>query len=237
MQIIGYLRISSPGQRDGFSLDTQLDRIKRFAEYNGHDLIYVYCDIQSGASTRHRPGLRRARIALERSDVQGLVCTSLDRLARNALDGLRFAQKLALSRKHLMIADLSLDTSTPMGNFMLATILSFAELERRTINERASSGKSMIRRKGGYVHGQPPFGWAAVRRNGGSILVPVLHEQRVRKAALKMRAEGKSYLQIAIELNKAGARSKKGKAWYAELVGEMIRRSHSGLNAWADRQE
>ena len=55
-----YIRVSTAMQVDGYSLDAQKDRLVKFAEFQGMDIVREYCDAgKSGKSITGRPEFQR----------------------------------------------------------------------------------------------------------------------------------------------------------------------------------
>lgn len=93
-----------------------------------------------------RPGLTRMLDALRPGD--SLVCYSLSRLGRWALDPLGTVQRLADSGVIVRSVTESIDTSTPAGRAFLAITLVIAQMERELIVERTQAGLAAARAKG-----------------------------------------------------------------------------------------
>ena len=77
-----YLRVSSDGQVDGTSLDTQEAGCRAYCAEQGHRIVMVETEAASGGSLE-RPGLDRIRAAIAKGDVDLLVVLDLDRLSRS----------------------------------------------------------------------------------------------------------------------------------------------------------
>src|SRR5215210_5376730 len=78
-----YCRVSSQGQEDGYSLDTQEAACRSWAAERGLTVASVAREVWSGAE-RHRPELNAAVDRLGRGDT--LLCYALDRLSRSQVD-------------------------------------------------------------------------------------------------------------------------------------------------------
>ena len=219
MRLIAYTRVSSEEQRSNSSLEHQYQRICQFAAVN-HEVVDHFTDVLTASGKRRRPGFEKALKMIYSGEADGIVCFKLDRFARNALEGLTTIHELSKRGKCFLIVDLQLDTSSPMGAFMLTVLLAFAQLEREIISERTQSGRRSRVEKGLYAHGHPPYGWIA----SGKRLVKCPLEQTVRSYIFRSAARGESSERIASTLNHWRIPSKRGGKWSGTVIRDILRR-------------
>lgn len=124
--LVGYARVSTSQQET----DLQLDALRAA----GVSLIFE----EKASSVGQRPQLRRALAALRPGDV--LVVWKIDRLARSLVDLLQLLQSLADRGCGLKSLTEPIDTSTPMGVFVLQILGAVAQLERSMIRVRVTAG-------------------------------------------------------------------------------------------------
>jgi DNA invertase Pin-like site-specific DNA recombinase len=151
----------APGQRVAYRRVSSLDQ-STARQLDGMTFDREFTDKASGKDTS-RPALQEALAYLREGD--RLVTHSMDRLCRN-LGDLRDIVKSLTSRgvavefvKENMVFT---NDSTPMAQFMLNIMGSFAELERAMILSRQREGVAIARAKGVYK-GRVP----AIRSNNG----------------------------------------------------------------------
>lgn len=138
--MVGYARVSTLDQDTAL----QLDALKRAG------VKKVFAENCSGIGPR--PQLRIALKSLQPGDT--LIVWKIDRIARSLSDLLHILQTLKASGVGLRSLTEPLDTSTPLGEFMLQILGSFAQLERSMIRERVIAGQvAAIQR--GKPHGRP----------------------------------------------------------------------------------
>src|SRR5438270_10151428 len=84
MKAAVYCRVSSQGQEENASLPTQEEACRRFAADRGYIVREgdVYREVYSGADLWERPQLTALRGAIERREVDAVICYALDRLSR-----------------------------------------------------------------------------------------------------------------------------------------------------------
>jgi DNA invertase Pin-like site-specific DNA recombinase len=207
---IGYARVSTAAQGEsGLGLAAQRTAILVACQRRGWQLLELVHDVASGKSTNGRPALKAALQRIERGDADALVVVRLDRLARSVIDGATILQRANRRGWALVVTELGLDTSTPMGQFGAHILLAAAELERAMISERTRAARAEARRLGKPLGGRPL----------GSTRIPL----EVRERIVRRRGEGASFRGIAGELTKAGILTATGKAsWSAESVRQAV---------------
>jgi len=82
---IGYIRVSTPKQGEGVSLEVQKDAITAYAERNGFS-ICVWLEEKETAAKQGRPIFNQALKLLRTGKAQGIILHKLDRGARNLKD-------------------------------------------------------------------------------------------------------------------------------------------------------
>ncbi|WP_411878210.1 recombinase family protein [Polaromonas sp. YR568] len=139
--LIGYARVSSRKQETFL----QLDAFKKA----GVQKIFT----EKAVSVGNRPELRRAIAAVNKGDV--LVVWKLDRVVRSLKELLEILE--ALQQRGVGFRSLTepIDTSTPVGEFIVQILGAVAQLERSLIRERAIAGQVAALNRGVRWGGQP----------------------------------------------------------------------------------
>src|SRR3712207_4704458 len=76
-----YCRVSTDGQEENSSLDSQEASARQFAEANGYNVTVVYRDVYSGYDLWQRPSLGALRDALYRAEFDAVIAQAVDRLS------------------------------------------------------------------------------------------------------------------------------------------------------------
>ncbi len=224
---IGYVRVSTVGQGDGHGPEIQRAAIEAWARERGVELLEVLTDVGISGAVLERPGLDRALRALRPGET--LVVYRLDRLARDLvtqellLRELRRRGAEVASCSEAEQAYLSDDPADPARKLIRQVLGAVAEFEREMIRLRLRRGRQVKREAGGYVGGEPPFGWR-VRAGGG--LEPDPREQLVLHRMRALRRVEVSYRQIAAQLNAEGLRPRRGRAWSGQAIHRILSRDH-----------
>lgn len=208
MRLIGYYRCSTDRQGEsGLGLEAQQASVRAHAALSGAEIVSEVVEVASGKSVQARPLLNKALAAIRKGEADGLVVAKLDRVSRSSLD---FATLLEDARKHgwtLIVIDIGLDLSTPMGEAMAGMAAVFAQLERRQIAERTRVALEAARARG-VVLGRP---CSVDAETAGQISV--------------LRAAGLSFAAIAASLNADGVpASRDGRQWWPSTVRQVALR-------------
>ena len=131
---IGYARVSSNRQET----DLQLDALRS----NGVTVIYQ----EKASSVGKRPQLQIALAAMKSGDM--LVVYKMDRIARSLKDLLQILERITNLGGSIKSLTEPLDTSGPLGMFMVQILGAVAQLERSIIRERAIAGQVAARNRG-----------------------------------------------------------------------------------------
>src|SRR5262249_3691936 len=128
----------------------------------------------------------------------------VDRLTRSLTD---FAKLIELFDAHgvsFVSVTQSFNTSSSMGRLTLNVLLSFAQFERELIGERVRDKIAASKRKGIWVGGPVPLGYAAVDKK----IVVVPAEAEAVRTIFAQYLELGSVRALAEDLDRRGIRSK-----------------------------
>src|SRR5699024_2197489 len=90
-----YIRVSTSMQVEGYSLEAQRDRLNKFANYQGMEVVREYCDAgRSGKNITGRPEFTQMLrdVGDNRDGVSYILVFKLSRFGRNAADVLNSLQ-------------------------------------------------------------------------------------------------------------------------------------------------
>lgn len=220
MKLVGYIRVSSDSQEENTSLGEQEKKIRAYCDAFDHELVHVFREVKSAKNIQERPQFQAA-LDMVRNEADGIIAAKLDRLARNTKDVLILVDDILIPlKKALMLVDLKVDTTDPMGYAILSIMAVIAKLERDVINERTQGGRRVKNAQGGYAYGSPAYGQKSVNKE----LAPFDEELEVVEIIRKHRKSGKSYQKIADFLNEKGIKTKRGFQWETMQVMRVLKR-------------
>ncbi len=140
MALIGYARVSTKEQETHLQLDALTKA--------GVTLVYQ----EKGSSVGARPELQKALASMAAGDV--LVVYKMDRVARSLKDLLAILDRIKAAGGAIRSLTEPLDTSSPLGMFMIQILGAVGQLERSITRERTVAGQ-VAAVKRGVVFGRP----------------------------------------------------------------------------------
>ena len=230
---VSYQRVSTPGQEDGTSLETQVEGNFRMAASLGVRIApeHSITEVWSGADPS-RPGIEKVRRLVGDGLVQHVFVYDTDRLARDPWHTVEFIRYCKDRGVALHFAD-----GTTVETVMDEAIQYFKGLfgfqEREKIAQRTMEGKVKTVREGRMPNG-------CGRGCYGYDYDPVTQTRTVNAAeAVVVRQMfhwclcGVSCNEIARRLNERGIRTKTGAQWDPRTVTHILRRRcYTGVTYW-----
>ena len=224
---VSYLRVSTGGQVDSTSIDTQREQCRALARAHGLVLVGEYLDAGVSGAAASRPALEEMLAAATAGEVEVVLVAKLDRLGRSLLHLLGLIEHLnALGLRVISASDM-IDTKTPAGRMMLGLLGAFAEFERERLRERSVDGAYRRVLAGGFVGSSPPFGYRPVPDPTGAVGV-VLDIDPTQAACIRqvyrLLVQDRVSLTRAIrDLNCVGYRSASGAPWTTGTLSRWVR--------------
>ena len=232
MRLVAYVRVSSDGQLDGFGPEVYEDQIRKWAKANGHRIVHWCVEAISG-KTDHldREGFNCAVDHIKTSDAEGVVAPSLNRLARQlhvqeaALWYLwRLGAKVFTVEEGQIRED---DPDDPGRTFTRQVFGALAQYERAQAVKRMRDGKRAKAAAGKKAAGAYRYGTRAVGTGRERDAGPNEAEQKAIDRILALRAEGRSYRDIAGALDAEGVRPRRAASWSAMSVRNIVERARA----------
>lgn len=200
-----YVRVSTPEQvKEGYSIDEQSDRLKKYAEAMGWNDAKLYIDAGYSGGNTDRPALQELIADVRLHRIRRVIVYKLDRLSRSQLDTLYLIEKVFLANSCEFISfSESFDTSTPLGRAMMGILAVFAQLERAQIKERMNMGRD-ARAKEGLWHGgsSTPYGY---RYEDGMLRINLDEALEIREI-FQLYSQGYSVARIIEEITPHSSR-------------------------------
>lgn len=226
-----YMRYSSAAQDDGFSIEAQQRAIHDFANKNNIEIVEEYIDRAKSGTNANRPEFQRLFADIYSGDFQMVIVHNLDRFARNARDSRTYRDKLTdLGMTLYSIKD---DINgTPFGKFITSITEAHNELYSDNLSQEVQKGLKEVALRCLHTGGSPPLGYDVVDRK----LVINEAEAEIVRTIFKMYAQGKSYNDIAKELNAKGYTTKAGNDFSKSSFNAILQnRKYIGENVYNRR--
>ena len=221
-----YCRVSTDNQeREGTSLQTQLENCLTYCQDKGYDVSYRFSEAYSGLSLE-RPELDKLRELVRNEDIDVLVCYSLDRFTRDPGHGVIITQEL--EKHHVTLEAVTEDVDNTELGKLISYIRGFAsKLEAEKIKERTMRGKR-AKAKGGSIptgNGCGIYGYDYIpvnQKNGGRRVINESEASWVRKMYQWLVNDGLSTTAITYRLRALDAPTKSGKIWSRRSVHHIL---------------
>ena len=160
-----YTRVSTAMQVDGFSLDAQKDKLKKYADYQEMSIVGEYSDEgKSGKSVEGRPEFQQMLKDIEtcKDNIDFVLVFKLSRFGRNAADVLSSLQRMQDYGVNLICVEDGIDSSKDAGKLMISVLSAVAEIERENILVQTMEGRRQKAREGKWNGGFAPYGYKLV---------------------------------------------------------------------------
>ena len=180
MNVFGYVRVSTEGQTENYSIDEQIQSIKAYCKAKNWNLIKIYTDGGHSGGNLNRPALQEMLREIRNKTVDAVVVYKLDRLSRSQKDTLMLIEdEFLIHQTDFVSINENFDTSSPFGRAMIGMLSVFAQLEKDQITERFTMGR-IGRSKAGYFHGggNSPLGY---RYENGLLIIDPYQADIVRE--------------------------------------------------------
>jgi site-specific DNA recombinase len=228
---VAYLRVSTGMQeRDGVSLEAQLDMARRFCEYRGLEMVGTYTDVMSGSDDR-RPELAKLEADLARKAFDAVLVYKVDRLSRDSAHYHALLQRFAAHDVRLASLTQDIDATTSFGKFVMSVLIAAAEMEAGQTGDRVRDSYRQRAEMGRPLMGGPAtIGYRYVRRhiNEAGERVPGRLEVDVTRAAMvrwifDRFIETHNIYQVVVEAAALGYTMPSGRPFNRQGVYRILR--------------
>lgn len=158
-----YTRVYTSMQVDGYSLDAQKDKLKKYAEFQDMIVAGEYSDEgKSGKNIEGRPQFLQMLKDIESGidKVEFVLVFKLSRFGRNAADVLSSLQRMQDFGVNLICVEDGIDSSKDSGKLMISVLSAVAEIERENIRVQTMEGRIQKAREGKWNGGFAPYGYS-----------------------------------------------------------------------------
>lgn len=216
--VVGYVRVSSDEQVEGFSLSAQEEKIKAFAISQDYCLVEIYRDEGYSAKDLNRPGVKILIEDVKKGKFRIGLVYRLDRLTRRLKD---LNELVDLFEKHnikLQSVTEPFETKTAAGRLMMNVFGGFAQFEREVISERIKLGLQKRFEQGKWVT-IPPFGYSI---KDGNLVINSKEAEVVKKIYQMYLDSGFGLIELSRKLNSLGYTRRNGKKWRPSALYRIL---------------
>lgn len=154
--VVLFCRVSSTSDRQSY--DRQISDLKQLANSRNYKVEGIFAEKVSGAKKNsERTELLKMVEFVNQNQISKVCVTELSRLGRDTLQVLQTIEIFNQHKISLFIQNYNIETLTadkkinPMSQFMVTLLAEIARMERRTTENRLSSGYLHYRELGGVV--------------------------------------------------------------------------------------
>lgn len=165
-----YTRVSTEGQDDNFSHESQLAALQSHVLKRGGRVVDIIRETASGASIVARPGMSRAVSMLECDEADVLACYDFSRYSRDVEHQQQIARRVESAGKRLEFATFEFARDrfgklTPESDLSFGVFGSFAAYHRAKIRADSKRGIIMSAEKGLQPNRtKSPFGYRIIQK-------------------------------------------------------------------------
>ncbi len=217
-----YVRVSSAGQVENTSLESQERYCREYAERQGVEVSKVFIEKGESAKTADRTEFQKAInfCAIKANKINHFIVYKIDRFARNQSDHVIVQSTLKKIGVALRSATEQID-ETPFGRAMEGMLSVWAELDNNVRTERSKGGMYENLKKGIWQW-QAPLGY--YRPYKASNIAPEPTTAPFIAMIFEEYAKGSyTYLSLAEYMNARGFRTKQDKPICMQLIEKILK--------------
>ena len=216
-----YIRYSSENQRDGYSIEYQMDECKKYINEQGFTFKKAYIDeAVSGKSANKRNAFFELLSDVKNGLYDVVIVYKYSRFARNLMEATLYRQQIEKHGAKLISAMERIDDSTPEGRMMRNIIMTMDEYYSDNLSVFVQSSMYTAAKSGKYLGGILPYGFS-VNENGEFIENKA--EADVVRRIFELRAAGAMPADILRIFQNEGVRGRNGKPFTQQLLNKIVR--------------
>ena len=216
-----YIRYSSENQRDGYSIEYQMDECKKYINEKGFVFEKAYIDeAVSGKSANKRNAFFELLADVKKGLYDVVIVYKYSRFARNLMEATLYRQQIEKNGAKLISAMERIDDSTPEGRMMRNIIMTMDEYYSDNLSTFVQSSMYTAAKSGKYLGGILPYGFS-VNENGEFIENKA--EADIVRRVFELRAAGAMPADILRIFREEGVRGRNGKPFTQQLLNKIVR--------------
>ena len=212
-------------KKDSISIETQVDECTSRA---GNATYKIYSDKGYSGKDTKRPAFKEMMEDIKSGVIDQVIVYKLDRISRNVVDFVQMHETFTKYGASFVSCKEGFDSSTQLGRLLMMMLISFAQFERESIQQRVKDSYYSRGSKGFYMGGALPFGFqkekTVIEGINTSQLIPDEEKSKIVIELYERYAlTDVSLGQLSADLNKRGIKSSKGVSWDSGKISRMLR--------------
>lgn len=209
----------SPTRDENESPDHHLHRARSYADSRGWSVTEVYMlESVSGKTVHEHPEMDRMLSDIRSGHIEGLIFSSLARLARKKSTLWDVVELFRKKNAALVCLDMNLDTATPSGELLFGILSAVVEWEGQQISERVSASVPVRAKLGKSTGGSAIYGYQWLDGK----LVPDPKEAPIRVLIYELYKEHQRLAVVKRILNERGYRTRNGGKWSDSVIQYLL---------------
>ncbi len=223
LRVAAYARVSTDEEDQQSSIRVQREHYESYIKNNpGWEFAGVYYDEGiTGTKKEKRPGLMQMMEDCRNGRIDYVITKSVSRFARNSADCLELTRTLLGIGIPIYFEKENIDTSKMEGELLLSIMGGIAQAESASISENNKLGAKYRFQNGTFKISCPPYGYIW-DKDSGRLLIN-REEAEVVRYIFDETIAGRGRDSIAAELRWRGVPARKGGAWSASTVGDILK--------------
>lgn len=218
MDVVGYCRYSSEGQRDSFSIEAQQRAIRDFCDKENYNIVKFYIEEAKSGTTDNREAFQDMIEDAKQRKFKAIIVHKFDRFARNKYDSVFYKRKLRdLNIKVISICE-PLDDS-PEAVILESIYEGMSEYYSKNLSREVLKGKKEAALNCQHNGGIPPYGYT-VDKDMHYVIVP--EEAKIIQTIFEKAELGLSHAAITRYLNDRGLKNRTGNRFGREYITRIL---------------
>ncbi len=216
-----FIRVSTLDQANNTdSVETHIERGKLYAKARQWNVVKIYnlAGVSGKSTISHKQTLQMFD-DIQSGKVEGIIISSLSRLARNTSELLEYSKFFENYNASLISINESLDTSTSGGKFFYTLLSALSTYEREITYERQIASLNYRRKQGKFTGGMVSYGY---KIEDAEVIINE-EEAPIRRLIYDLFLEHRRMTTVARELNNRGYVTRKGKPWSDSTVRRLLK--------------
>jgi len=223
-----YARVSSQKQKDGETIASQIDALKRYAQENNYSVKeeFIFLDNGISGSILQRPGLDELRDVIRFETIEAVLIYAPDRLSRNYTHQLLLLEEFRKQGLKICFLKSPQTSSTPEEKMLQHFQGIFAEYERTLFLDRSRRGRIYKAKKGDpSVLPSVPYGYRKVKKEDRTVVIIMEEEAKVIREIFRLYIhESRSLRDVARRITESGIKPRMGGTrWDSATIRDILK--------------
>lgn len=222
IKAVGYIRVSTQEQTEGFSLDNQKQDIEEYCKYKKYELLGIFEDGgKSGKNIKGRPEFLNMIDFVESGNANAIIIWKASRIARSLYDFIKIVAQAEEKGYRLISIQDNFDSSDPQSKVVMVIQGLVADLERDNLKTQVRGGMKKRAIDGLWNGGPTPYGYNHNKKEK-TLEINKEESEIVKEIFHLYLHKNWGYSKIARHLNNLGYRTKKNNSFGINSVKGIL---------------